>query len=259
MNGENSLTGLYPRTTDKIRRRLCDLPQQLSQARDALFPGDFARFYEVVLPFTMLSNARLRGLYRAVRHVEAHSIEGDAVECGTARGGSAALMGLTLKRLKANRTLWVFDTFEGLPAPTIADPDYETASHYTGACRGELREVEDLFQQLEIRKETRFVKGLFQDTLFACDIPKIAVLHIDGDWYDSVKTCLLHLYDRVSEGGIIQIDDYGQWAGARKAVDEFMRERHIKAPLRYLDYTGRQLIKPLVKESVGGKPSATGR
>jgi len=251
MNNENTLTNLYPRTTDKIWRRLCDLPHQVSQACDALFPGDFARLYELVLPFTLLSNARLRGLYRAVNHAEAHSIEGDVVECGTARGGSAALMGLTLKKLKTNRNLWVFDTFEGLPAPTMADPDYEAASHYTGECRGELKEVEQLFQQFEIRKETRFVKGLFQDTLPVCDVEKIAVLHLDGDWYESVKTCLDHLYDRVSVGGIIQIDDYGHWAGARKAVDEFMRERRIKSPLRYLDYTGRQLIKPPINESVG--------
>ena len=72
----------------------------------------------------------------------------------------------------------------------------------------------------------------------------IAVLHLDGDWYDSVKVCLEHFYDRVSPGGIIQIDDYGHWQGARKAVDEFMATRHITVPLRYLDYTGRQLVKP---------------
>src|SRR5207244_2320137 len=76
------------------------------------------------------------------------------------------------------------------------------------------------------------------------DVSAIVVLHLDGDWYDSVKVCLAHLYDRVSPGGIIQIDDYGHWQGARKAVDEFMAARHITVPLRYLDYTGRQLVKP---------------
>jgi (2Fe-2S) ferredoxin len=88
------------------------------------------------------------------------------------------------------------------------------------------------------------VKGLFQDTVPRCDVGPIAVLHLDGDWYESVKVCLDHLYDRVSPGGVIQIDDYGHWEGARKAVDEFMVARRLTGPLRYLDYTGRQLIKP---------------
>jgi O-methyltransferase len=71
------------------------------------------------------------------------------------------------------------------------------------------------------------------------------LLHIDGDWYESVKVCLDALYDRVVPGGIIQFDDYGYWKGARKAVDEFMAKREIKVPLKRLDYSGRSLRKPL--------------
>jgi len=153
-------------------------------------------------------------------------------------------MGLTLNRLGARRGLWVFDTFEGLPPPTLDDPDFETAKLYTGECRGELEEVVALFERLGILSNTSFVKGLFQETLPACEVQKIAFLHIDGDWYDSVRVCLDHLYDRVSPGGIIQIDDYGHWAGARKAVDEFLRQRSIDVPLERLDYTGRQFVKP---------------
>jgi hypothetical protein len=171
-------------------------------------------------------------------------IAGDVVECGAARGGSAALMGLTLSLLGAERVLWVFDTFEGLPPPTLDDPDFETAKAYTGECRGELDEVVALFERLGILRNSRFVKGLFQETLHSCPIEEIAVLHIDGDWYDSVRTCLYELYERVSPGGIIQFDDYGHWAGARRAVDEFLRERGIAVPLTRLDYTGRQMIKP---------------
>jgi predicted O-methyltransferase YrrM len=171
-------------------------------------------------------------------------IPGDVVECGTARGGSAALMGLTLERLGAPRTLWVFDTFEGIPPPTADDPDEEIARLYTGSFRGDRAEVEALFGRLGILARTRLVKGLFQDTVPAAAVGAIAVLHLDGDWYESVKVCLDHLYDRVSPGGVIQIDDYGHWEGARKAVDEFMSRRAIAAPLRYVDYTGRQFVKP---------------
>lgn len=232
-------------------QRVRDWPWLLSQAQELILRGldsvsrsEFARLYRLVRPYTMSSNARLRGLYRGVRHVVTNEIPGDVVECGAARGGSAALMGLTLNRLHARRRLWVFDTFEGLPPPTLDDPDFEIAKLYTGECRGELDEVAGLFERLGILSNTRFVKGLFQKTLPACAVEKIAVLHVDGDWYDSVRVCLAQLYERVSPGGIIQIDDYGHWAGARKAVDEFMHQRAIDVPLERLDYTGRQFIKP---------------
>jgi hypothetical protein len=70
------------------------------------------------------------------------------------------------------------------------------------------------------------------------------LLHIDGDWYDSVKSCLDNLYDKVTPGGIIQFDDYGYWRGARKAIDEFLEHRGINGHLKRLDYSGRFLLKP---------------
>ena len=214
------------------------------KARDSISHDEFANAYRVVRGYTMSSNARLRGLYGAVNAVVDQEIPGDIVECGTARGGSAALMGLALKQRNDARTMWVFDTFEGLPPPSEADPDYEIAKLYTGSCRGDLPEVTKLFARIGILDQSRLVKGLFQDTLPNCSVDTISVLHIDGDWYDSVRVCLDHLYSRVSSGGIIQIDDYGHWAGARKAVDEFLRLRSINVELRRLDYTGRQFIKP---------------
>jgi Macrocin-O-methyltransferase (TylF) len=210
----------------------------------AVAPTPFAQLYRTVRPHTMCSASRLRGLYDAVSHVIADDVPGDVVECGVARGGSAALMGLAMSRMgSASRRLWVFDTFEGLPPPTDEDPDWAIAEWYTGRCRGELHEVEALFAELGILERSSLVKGLFQQTLPMCSIPSIAVLHVDGDWYESVRVCLEHLYERVSPGGVIQIDDYGHWAGARKAVDEFLRSRSINTTLRRLDYTGRQLIK----------------
>jgi O-methyltransferase len=171
-------------------------------------------------------------------------IAGDLVECGAARGGSALLLTLAAARLGDARRTWVFDTFEGLPEPSAADPDFAEAKQYVGTCRGELHEVEALFASAGVRDRVTFVKGLFQDTLAERPVPRIAVLHLDGDWYDSVRVCLERLYDGVAPGGIIQIDDYGHWAGARKAVDEFFRRRGMPARLRYVDYTGRTFTKP---------------
>jgi predicted O-methyltransferase YrrM len=230
-------------TRDNIERFRSQLRDLILDAWDSVSAQEFSQLYRRVRPFTMCGNARLRGLHEAVRYVVAKSIPGDLVECGTAQGGSASLMGLTLKRLDAHRTLWVLDTFEGLPPPTVEDPDWDVAKLYTGQCRASVAEVSALFERLGILSECHLVKGRFQDTLPGIGTPHIAVLHIDGDWYESVKVCLEELYDHVSPGGVIQIDDYGHWKGARKAVDEFMKKRGIKVSLRRLDYTGRQLIK----------------
>lgn len=230
--------------TARLERRLRDLPWTVADVLDTLVPGTFAELSRHVRPYSMCSTARLRGLYRAVRHAVRKNVPGDLVECGTARGGSAALMALTLHRFGAHRRLWVFDTFEGLPPPSDADPDRALAEHLVGACRGELHEVEDLFRRLGIRDAATFVKGLFQETLPTAPVGAIAVLHLDGDWYESVMTCLEHLYHRVSPGGIVQIDDYGHWAGARKATQEFLGRHAPSVRLRYVDYTGRQFTRP---------------
>ena len=237
-------------TPQRIWRSLTTEGRITSQARDLVmhlhnsFASDaFARAYERSVPTRCRVTQGCEGSIKRSSMSREHGIAGAVVECGTARGGSAALLGLALKEFRERRLLWVFDTFEGMPPPTAADPDYEIAALYTGSCRGDLANVTSLFERLHILEDARFIKGRFEDTIPKIDTGPIAVLHVDGDWYESVKVCLDQLYDRVSPGGIIQIDDYGHWEGARKAVDEFLRARHIAAPLRYLDYTGRQLVK----------------
>jgi hypothetical protein len=239
-----------PLTRKNLAHRMTNIPWVLSHARRVVSesllrvsPTDFAHFFRKVRPYTMCSSARLRGLYRAAHHIEENRIPGDVVECGSARGGSAALMGLALQKLKSDRTVWVFDTFEGIPAPTTDDPDYEIASLYTGAFRGEIEEVKGTFQRLGILDKFRFVQGKFEDTLPQTKLGPIALLHIDGDWYSSVKACLDNLYDHVSPGGIIQLDDYGFWRGAEKATNEFLSKRNLPRDLIKLDYSGRQLWK----------------
>lgn len=213
-------------------------------ARLAWSGSPFADAYRAVRPYTMCGPARLRGLYHAVERAVASGVPGGLVECGVARGGSAALMGLAARQRGARRPLWVFDTFDGLPPPTDADADREIGQAYAGGCRGTASEVEALLARLGILGDARLVKGLFEETVPDCATGPIAVLHLDCDWYESVAVCLEHLYDRVSPGGVIQIDDYGHWAGTRRAVDEFLARRAIRAPLARLDYTGRQLVKP---------------
>lgn len=207
-------------------------------------PSEFSSLYRRVRAHTMCSVARLRALHEGVKYVVRNHVDGDVVECGCARGGSAALMALSLRQLGERRNLWLFDTFEGLPAPTADDPDYEIAELFTGSCLGRLNEVQELFRRDGVAEGVHFVKGLFQETLPSSPIERIALLHVDGDWYESVKVCLETLYDKVVPGGVIQFDDYGYWKGARKAVDEFLAQRKLQVPLTRLDYSGRSLRKP---------------
>jgi hypothetical protein len=213
----------------------------MSKNRD---PNEFYEMYYKIQPFTIVSGERLFGLYNAIMDAIERGIPGEVVECGAARGGSAALLGLTLKSLGFPRDLWVCDTFEGIPAPTADDP--EEAQQLTGAFRGDLLEIQELFNDLGILPHSHFVKGLFQDTLPGLDLDKISVLHLDGDWYESTKCGLECLYDKVSSGGIIQIDDYGHWEGCRKAAEEFFFKRSFMPKLTFLDYTGVQFVKETV-------------
>ena len=248
---ENNSTSPIKHPWQEIWHRLSDPAlvadttlRTVTKAWDMVSPLEFSRLYRRIQAHTMCSNARLRSLYRSVRDVVDRNIPGDLVECGCAQGGSAALMALTLAQYKAHRDLWLFDTFEGLPAPTVGDPDFEIAELFTGTCVGSIEEVRSLFQRFDLEKDVHFVKGLFQNTLPTAPIGQIALLHIDGDWYESVKVCLENLYDKVTAGGIIQFDDYGYWQGARKAVDEFFAQRRTKVNLQRLDYSGRLLYKP---------------
>ncbi len=226
-----------------IDRLTLNAPLRLLRYKDEIYPSEFGKLYKQLGSFSMMTHGRLRGLYRAVRETSLKNIPGDIVECGCAKGGSAALMGLTAQQSGTSRKVWVFDTFEGLPPPTDGDgPDYEAALAAVGQCRGSLEEVDGLFRQVGIR-DYQLVKGLVQDTLREPPVRQIAVLHLDVDWYEPIKTCLTKLWDLMAPGGIVQIDDYGFWAGARRATDEFINERGLRAHFSKVDAIACQLKK----------------
>jgi hypothetical protein len=132
-----------------------------------------------------------------------------------------------------SRTAWAFDSFEGLPEP--GDEDGEVARDWVGSTLGRETHVEAAFRRYARPEQLRIVKGWFHETLSpsAPRIGGIALLHADGDLYDSIKITLDVLYGRVASGGWVVVDDYSStwWAGARKAVDDFRAERAITSPL----------------------------
>jgi hypothetical protein len=180
-------------------------------------------------PYTMVSKRRLLNACLSVAEVDRNGIAGAIVECGVWRGGCAAAMGAESERRGVSRALWLFDSFEGLPQPSDEDGARarEWMTDRERRCIAEVQEVERLlFEEFRIARERVHIRaGWFADTIpaAAAEIGPIAVLRLDGDWYDSTKTCFQHLYPLVSDGGIVIIDDYGYWEGCRQATDEFLR------------------------------------
>lgn len=178
-------------------------------------------------------------LHNACKYVHASGISGDFVECGTWMGGSAILAGLTFKRLGAPRNLWLYDTFEGMTAPTEADVDVngESASTLmeefgdeTGWCYASQEQVSQNFGSAGISAQNvRFVKGDVMETLKDQLPEQISVLRLDTDWYESTRFELEVLYPRLAPGGVLIIDDYGHWSGSRQATDEYFST--IRAPM----------------------------
>ena len=204
-----------------------------------------------VLSHTMVGRGGLIATYQVCQNAERSKLGGCIVECGVARGGCSALMlmashyGGGLGR----RIAWLFDSFEGLPDPTTEDgvlrkPQGKDKSSWDlakGYCLGTQEEVEDLlFNECGFSRENvHLVKGWFQDTLpeYRGRVGDIAVLRLDGDWYESTKCCMENLYDNVVDGGYVILDDYAL-VGCKKATDEFFGNRGEDMPDVVLDGRG---------------------
>lgn len=188
-----------------------------------------------VQPRTMTSPEKIYPLIQAVRYVVAAGIEGDVVECGVWRGGSMQAIAWTLLAEGAtDRDLHLFDTFEGMPPP--GEHDRRTRD---GAPAEQLLEQHDQSHRVwayatldDVREgmaETGYpaervhlVPGMVEDTVPSQAPERISVLRLDTDWYASTKHGLEHLYPRLVPGGVLLLDDYGAWEGARKATEEYL-------------------------------------
>jgi hypothetical protein len=201
------------------------------------------------LPYSLVGPQGLEATYKSVIDVLGRGVPGAIVECGVAQGGSSAVMALALRDAGEPRSLWLFDSFEGLPDPT--DEDYDRDSGATGAhirplpkgsCLGTFEEVQELMSDVVGLPNERFtlVKGWFQETVAtaAAGIGPIAVLRLDGDWYESTKVCLEALYPQLSPGGSLIIDDYHSCFGSMRAVHEYLESEGITEPLLVDDGSG---------------------
>ena len=189
------------------------------------------------------------------RYILKNKIEGDFVECGVWRGGQSIVAAKILDE-GMYRNYWLYDTFCGMTPPTDLDVDYlgRKAKNKAGKqddviendwVYAEKHQIIDNIKKFGFDvSKFRLIVGDVIDTLRDLDnLPKkISLLRLDTDWYESTKVELDVLYNLIVPKGILIIDDYGHWKGARKAVDEFFEKRF--APLLIpVDYTCRIMIK----------------
>ena len=209
-----------------------------------------ALILQLIPRYTKVSVKRLINLHRLTQQVNKLRLPGDIVECGVWNGGSAAIMGVADRDDETSgevRKLWLFDSFRGLPAPSNKDGKQATETYFQGWCHGETEKVKRILQRCRLSlQHVNIIAGWFDDTLGTADLQTIALLHIDADWYASVKIVLETFYDKVAEGGFVVLDDYWRWPGCREAVTDYFKERQIQGVvLKRSDLHGVYFQKPI--------------
>lgn len=209
---------------------------------------------------TMVSPQRLIATIQACKYAIQAEIAGDFVECGVWRGGNSLAAKLVFEQYGSDRRVILFDTFAGMTEPTELDTslldgaaararfEKSRRAEHNAWCYASLEDVERNFRDAgSSLANVRFVRGDVLETLEVEEnLPAaISVLRLDTDWYESTRMEMDVLYPRLSHGGVLLIDDYGHWAGARRAVDEYFAHSGAPRPLlQYTDYAGRMGVKP---------------
>jgi hypothetical protein len=199
---------------------------------------------------TMVGLRRLDNLEYCAASVFANGIAGDFVECGVLQGGASIfLRGLQVAYGEEARRTWLCDSFAGPPPPQDA-ADRELAAGYNEAAEpwlaATIDAVRDNFRTYDLLSDNvRFVEGLFADALPHAEIERIAILRIDAGLYDATTDVLENLYDRISAGGFVVVDDYNVYEPCRRAVDDFRARRGDAAPMRIADWNSAYWQKPV--------------
>lgn len=194
-------------------------------------------------------------LYQTTKYVVDNNVEGAIVECGVWKGGSVMISAATLKMLNGSKEIFLYDTFEGMSDPTEKDVSFNNESAYKNweqikssnsiiLCYSTLDEVKkNVFSTGYDQDKFHFIQGKVEDTIPSQMPDKISILRLDTDWYESTYHELKHLYSKIVKGGVLILDDYGYWKGAREAADQFFKENNINPLLQRIDRSGRMVIK----------------
>lgn len=194
---------------------------------------------------TMIGLKRLNHLHVCIRDVIQNNIPGDMIETGVWRGGVTIFIKAALDTYgETSRTVWVADSFEGLPEPKIENPrEIQKNIDPDKSLAVSLQEVKDNFKSYHLLDEkVQFLPGWFKDTLPNAPIKKLSILRLDGDYYESTMDALENLYPKLSVGGYLIIDDYSL-VFCRNAVHDYREKYGIKEPIKHIDWTGAYWIK----------------
>lgn len=223
------------------------------------YDKDFLNQFESIEQFTMTSIERIYALKCAVKYITKNNINGSFVECGVWKGGSCMMMANTLvENEQSDREIWLYDTFDGMTNPT--DEDIEVETKIKGIEL--LKDLDKTTDKLNMwayapkdlviknmkstkypEKNIKYIEGKVEQTLSENSPGEIALLRLDTDWHESTKIELEVLYPLLVSGGVLIIDDYGHFHGAKKAVDEYFKSIGEEPLMHRIDYSGRMIIK----------------
>lgn len=191
---------------------------------------------------SMIGNKRMDNIQMCVETVLRDGIPGDLIETGVFRGGATILMRAILKVYgDTTRTVWVADSFEGLPKVTDKSHALDKADphdHYEFLMVS-LETVQGNFEKYGLLDDqVKFLKGWFSDTLPKAPISQLAVLRLDGDMYSSTMDAITVLYPKLQPGGFCIVDDYGAVAGCKQAITDYREKQGITEPIEVIDWGG---------------------
>lgn len=191
---------------------------------------------------TMIGTARLDNVHELATRVLVDNIPGDFAETGVWRGGTTILLrGILAAYEVTDRTVWVADSFAGLPPS-----DTERYPADEGIALSGIKALEVSLEQVQanfaryglLDDQVQFLKGWFEDTLPSAPIEELALLRLDGDLYQSTMDALTSLYPKVSPGGYVIVDDFGGIAACAQAVHDYREAHGIIDEIHEIDWTG---------------------
>jgi O-methyltransferase len=254
-----TLVSLVARKVNKVLSFFGLSIMKISPYQKFIFPVEFNQFERINIQnakkYSLTTFERMSALTVACKHVIVKNIPGDFVECGVWKGGNLILMSTINSYTGSKRKIHGFDTFTGMTEPTDIDRDLWGESAKSLLSRSEYKDGTASFHAFASKElvgkilndngcfDVNLVEGDVAKTLFLkSNLPShISILRLDTDWYESTKIELEVLYPLLVPGGILIIDDYGHFSGARKAVDEYFKD---DLPFMFhVDYSCRMIIK----------------
>jgi O-methyltransferase len=216
------------KSVKSITKRLHDsLPQPFKEAAENVRYFGLPDPIRTVRPYSLLTYINLFFLQELARRADDLGLRGDFVECGVYRGGSAGVLGYQAMRSAANRSLWLYDSFAGMPPASNMDDDYSRSIE--GQFAGSEVQTHRILHRLGVTESRyKIIRGWFADTLPQADPRPVSLLHVDCDFYDPVKLTLETFYPHIEQNGFVILNDYGGFRGCRAATDEFLDKKALE-------------------------------